>query len=110
MILAVTGFSIFLYLVQIIPVISIWLPKEAAIWAIEKFEQLEAERSKNIQRGTDRRSSAPFISGDGFRLNSSHVCEDANRLNSEYYLRGHNLIKSYFYYTNQDVAWILPRL
>ena len=44
-----------------------WLPKEAAQWAISEFEKLEQERNKIAFRGTDRRSSAPFISGDGFR-------------------------------------------
>jgi hypothetical protein len=29
--------------------------------------------------GHDRRSSSPFISGDTFRSNATHVCEDANR-------------------------------
>lgn len=56
-----------------------WLPKEAAEYVIKEFENLEFNRSLLQFRGTDRRSSAPFISGDGIRATMKHICEDANR-------------------------------
>lgn len=56
-----------------------WLPKHAAEWAIKYFENAEFNRSMLQFRGTDRRSSAPFISGDSFRAVIPHICEDANR-------------------------------
>ena len=56
-----------------------WMPKEAAEWAVQEFEQQEANRSKISFRGVDRRTSTPFISGDGFRTICNHICEDANR-------------------------------
>jgi hypothetical protein len=56
-----------------------WLPKEVAKWAIEDFEQHEKNRSSIQFKGTDRRVSWPFISGDGFRHLCNHICEDANR-------------------------------
>lgn len=56
-----------------------WLPREAAEWAITKFEALETNRSNIHFRGHDRRSSAPFISGDGFRHHCPHQCEESNR-------------------------------
>eukprot|EP01038_Epipyxis_sp_PR26KG_P004506 gene4506-6366_t len=59
--------------------LSTWLTKEAAQYAVNEFRQLEESRNKIVFRGTDRRSSAPFISGDGFRSLSDHICEDANR-------------------------------
>ena len=42
----------------------IWMPKEAAEWAIKEFEMLENIRNNISFRGTDRRASAPFISGN----------------------------------------------
>eukprot|EP01035_Chromulina_nebulosa_P028160 gene28160-37130_t len=56
-----------------------WMPREAAEWAVQEFEQQEANRSKISFRGVDRRTSTPFISGDGFRTICNHICEDANR-------------------------------
>jgi len=56
-----------------------WVTKHAADWAIKAFENAEFNRSLIQFRGTDRRSSSPFISGDGFRAVIPHVCEDANR-------------------------------
>lgn len=56
-----------------------WLPKEVAEWAIEDFNKHEEERNSKSIKGTDRRSSAPFITGDGFRTIANHICEDANR-------------------------------
>lgn len=56
-----------------------WLTKEAASWAVKEFEEQEEARSKLTWRGTDRRSAAPFISGDGFRSICPQACEDANR-------------------------------
>jgi len=41
----------------------IWMPKEAAEWAVKEFEMLENIRNNISFRGTDRRASAPFISG-----------------------------------------------
>ncbi|RYH01200.1 hypothetical protein EON65_48535 [archaeon] len=55
------------------------MTEEIAKWAIEDFKKQEAERSKMHFRGTDRRASSPFISGDGFRTYANHICEDANR-------------------------------
>jgi len=39
------------------------MPKEAAEWAVKEFEMLENIRNNISFRGTDRRASAPFISG-----------------------------------------------
>ena len=55
-----------------------WLPKEAAQWAIDDFEKLEVNRTIEGYRGTDRRSAAPFISGNGFRSFCHHVCDESN--------------------------------
>jgi hypothetical protein len=44
-----------------------WISKKAAQWAVDEFERLEANRSAINFRGADRRSSSPFITGDGFR-------------------------------------------
>lgn len=60
-----------------------WLSREAAEWAINDFERHEAVRGNMTWRGHDRRSSAPFISGDGFRDRCHHICEDANRCRME---------------------------
>ena len=59
--------------------IHCWLPKEAAQWAIDDFETHEKNRTLITFKGTDRRVSWPFISGDGFRHICNHICEDANR-------------------------------
>jgi hypothetical protein len=59
---------------------SQWLSKEAAEWAIKEFEKLENIRELTRFKGTDRRASSPFISGDGFREYCyPHLCEDTNR-------------------------------
>ena len=62
-----------------VPISFSWMPKEAAEWAVREFEAQEFNRSKIQFRGVDRRSSAPFITGDGFKEICNHVCEDANR-------------------------------
>jgi len=41
----------------------IWMPKDAAEWAVNEFDKLESIRNNISFRGTDRRASAPFISG-----------------------------------------------
>lgn len=56
-----------------------WLPKEVAQWAIDDFDKNEKIRNQVHFKGTDRRSSSPFITGDGFREVCNHICEDANR-------------------------------
>ena len=54
------------------------MTKEVALWAIAEFERLEL--SRKITPGVDRRSSAPFITGDGFRdFCNPHICEEENR-------------------------------
>lgn len=54
------------------------MTREVAQWAIAEFERLEPLRI--ITAGTDRRSSAPFITGDGFRdYCRPHICEEENR-------------------------------
>ncbi len=55
------------------------MPASIAEWAIEDLKKNEAERSMISFRGTDRRASSPFITGDGFRSYAKHICEDANR-------------------------------
>ena len=56
-----------------------WLLPDAAANITAQFMRDEGERSKAGYRGTDRRSSSPFISGDGFRLHCPHVCDETNR-------------------------------
>jgi hypothetical protein len=56
-----------------------WLTIESALWAVRSFAADEKNRSAITFKGTDRRTSTPFISGDGFRSFCNHVCEDANR-------------------------------
>lgn len=58
---------------------SQWLTKEVAIWAIAEFKMLETIRSQLHHKGADRRPSAPFITGDGFRDFCPHICEEENR-------------------------------
>jgi len=66
---------------------SIWLTKERAQWLVSEFERLEARREKVFdERGRDRASSSPFITGDGFRLKCApNICDetgcDINPLN-----------------------------
>ena len=60
-------------------VLTPWLTKEVAEWAVAEFEEQEGLRSKMSWKGTDRRAASPFISGDGFRTYCEHICEDANR-------------------------------
>jgi len=55
-----------------------WLSVEAAQYIIDQFEARELNRSAPV-RGVDRRSSSPFISGDGFRAACPHICDDSNR-------------------------------
>lgn len=57
---------------------SHWLSKEVIEEIIEKFESEEIKRSLIIFRGHDRRSSSPFISGNGFRVNTSYFCDESN--------------------------------
>lgn len=67
------------FLGSLLHVAKCWLPKEAAKWAIQNFEEHEKNRSLIAFRGIDRRVSFPFISGDGFRSLCNHICEDHNR-------------------------------
>lgn len=55
------------------------MTKSLAQWAIDQLKANEEVRSKISFRGTDRRASTPFITGDGFRAIANHICEDANR-------------------------------
>ena len=55
------------------------MPKDAAEWAANEFDKLESIRSNTSFRGTDRRASAPLISGKTY-TNISHV-----RANQYYY-------------------------
>lgn len=54
-----------------------WLSPEVGQHIINLFESREANRTQ--VRGTDRRSSSPFISGDGFRDICQHICDESNR-------------------------------
>jgi hypothetical protein len=59
-----------------------WIPRDVYRAIIAEFETLEAERSKIHVRGVDKRVSAPFISGNGFRAAirfETHLCEESNR-------------------------------
>ena len=58
-------------------VCSQWTSKQAALWAIEEFGKLEAKRRPHA-RGTDRRSSSPFITGDSIRHHCPHHCDSYN--------------------------------
>ena len=58
---------------------SSWMTKEAVEWIIKDFESQELERSKLLVRGHDHRSSEPFVTGNGFKGISHHVCDDTNR-------------------------------
>jgi hypothetical protein len=49
-----------------------WLTKEAAEWAIQEFEKLEKIRGAKTG-GLDKRSAAPYISGDSISCNISTV-------------------------------------
>ena len=70
---------VFFLLVQVRHYFCQWLTKDAATWAVTEFEKEEKIRKGITFRGHDRRSAAPFISGDGFRHNCNHICEDHNR-------------------------------
>jgi hypothetical protein len=59
-----------------------WIPRDVYQSIIAEFETLEVERSKIHFRGTDKRSSTPFITGNGFRnaiKHETHICEESNR-------------------------------
>lgn len=43
---------------------SQWLTKEAVEWAIDEFEKLEKIRGTITFKGVDKRSAAPYISGN----------------------------------------------
>jgi hypothetical protein len=82
---------------------STWLPKEVAQNIVDEWDKEEELRSNIGFRGTDRRSSSPFITGiyqsinlyiylsnsislsiylfigDSFRYRMEHICEDSNR-------------------------------
>lgn len=55
------------------------LPKKIAEWVLKEFEAQENIRKQVSFKGVDRRTSFPFISGDGFRAFCDHICEDFNR-------------------------------
>ena len=69
----------FISLLLVKRVCCLWLSKETAKWAIDDFRAQEKNRSTISFKGTDRRPSTPFVSGDGFRSFCNHICEDANR-------------------------------
>ena len=56
-----------------------WLSQEAAETIARKFFVDETARGKIQFRGTDLRTSSPFISGDGFRNHCKHICDETNR-------------------------------
>jgi len=56
-----------------------WLSQEAAELIAQQFLIDETARSKIQFRGTDLRTSTPFVSGDGFRSHCDHVCDETNR-------------------------------
>lgn len=55
------------------------IPRHILEERIKDFEEQELNRSRIAFRGHDRRTSTPFITGDGFRTYCQHVCEDHNR-------------------------------
>jgi len=61
-------------------VVGNWLTKEAAEYALSEFEAHEKRRA-SVGEGTptNRDSSFPFISGDGFRHHCPHTCDETNR-------------------------------
>jgi hypothetical protein len=69
----------FLFLIYCSLCIGSLLPRKIAEWVIQEFEVQENIRKQHATRGLDRRSSTPFISGDGFRSFCDHICEDHNR-------------------------------
>jgi hypothetical protein len=54
-----------------------WLSKEAAEWIIEEFSK--RERSRQRYSSPDRRSSSPFITGNGFRELCQRHCDESNK-------------------------------
>jgi hypothetical protein len=55
------------------------LPRSIAEWVLKDFEEKEKIRAEVGFHGRiDRRSSNPFITGDGFRSYCNHICEDHN--------------------------------
>jgi len=56
-----------------------WLSQESAELIAHQFLIDETARSKIQFRGTDLRTSTPFVSGDGFRSHCDHVCDETNR-------------------------------
>lgn len=58
---------------------GVWLTKEAAETIVAKFTIDEEARSKMQYRGTDLRTTTPFISGNGFRSHCPHICDETNR-------------------------------
>jgi len=59
--------------------LATWLTQEAAELITRQFLLDETARSKIQFRGTDLRTSTPFVSGDGFRHHCAHVCDETNR-------------------------------
>lgn len=68
---------LFVALVRLAP--ATWLSPEAAESIAHQFLLDETARSKIQFRGTDLRTSTPFVSGDGFRNHCPHVCDETNR-------------------------------
>ena len=58
---------------------SIRIPRRILETVIKDFEEQEFNRSQQYFRGTDRRPSTPFITGDGFRSYCQHICEEQTR-------------------------------
>ena len=56
-----------------------WIPHDAYTTMLAKFDMLEKQRNDENIRGTDMRPSTPFITGNGFRAISPHICDDMNR-------------------------------
>jgi hypothetical protein len=57
---------------------SFWLSHEVASIIVNEFDREEEIRQHHPVRGVDRRESTPFISGNGFRGNCSHICDESN--------------------------------
>ena len=55
-----------------------WLSADVIHQMIDRFKKEEAIRSQISFKGPDRRTSTPFITGNGFRANSSIVCDESN--------------------------------
>ena len=63
----------------VVRVNSTWISKEVAQLTIDEFEKEEKKRNEIQFRGTDRRPSTPFITGNGFRSICAEACENDNR-------------------------------